>query len=249
MQFSKLGPRRVLLKPYRAAQPSPLQPTYEIEKDLPSAGREVTSRRRASPPPGSRISIAWQPRSHTNRQRQRGLHEWRLFPISRRVAGLTSAPCRSWRSMSRRAPSWAGWFWSTRLARSRSGKSYEVTGLCILHLRFRSKTCQPAPRLYVRPLALDIFISPIKSSASSVLIVIYRFRFTRFSVVRWECFVCFSGTRDGTGRILLTVVSSEIRRESSSMARHRLSACDRPVRVGGPKDGQAQPRLTAGCCG
>lgn len=58
-------------------------------------------------------------------------YEWRLFPISRRVAGLTSAPCRSWRCKSRRAASWPGWFWPTRLARSRSGKSYEATGLCI----------------------------------------------------------------------------------------------------------------------
>lgn len=89
-----------------------------------------------------RWTAQWQPRSLTNRQRQRGLHEWRLFPISRRVEGLTSAPCRSWRCMSRRAPSWAGWFWSTRLARSRSGKSYEVNGLCILNLRLRYETCR-----------------------------------------------------------------------------------------------------------
>ncbi len=174
----------------------------------------------------------------TNRQRQRGLYEWRLFPINRRVAGLTSAPCRSWRCKSRRAPSWAGWFWSTRLARSRSGKSYEVTGLCILNLRFRSKTCRPSPRLDVWPLALDIFVSPVESSASSVLIVIHRFRFRRFSVVRWEYFVCFSGTRDGAGRILsMVVVRVDCSRSTG------LSASARP------KDGQAQPRLTAGCCG
>lgn len=81
----------------------------------------------------------------TIRRRQRGLYEWRLFPISRRV--VTSAPCRSWRCKSRRALSWAGWFCSTRRARSRSGKSYEVTGLCILNLRFPSKTRRHSTRL------------------------------------------------------------------------------------------------------
>lgn len=137
----------------------------------------------------------------TIRRRQRGLYEWRLFPISRRVAGLTSAPCRSWRCKSRRAPSWAAWFWSTRLARSRSGKSYEVTGLCILNLRFRSKTRRHLDKTRCSSMALDTCVSPIESAASAVLIVIHRFRFRRFSVVRWECFVCFRGTRDGAGRI------------------------------------------------
>lgn len=142
----------------------------------------------------------------TIRRRQRGLYEWRLFPISRRVAGLTSAPCRSWRCKSRRAPSWAAWFWSTRLARSRSGKSYEVTGLCILNLRFRSKTRRHLDKTRCSSMALDTCVSPIESAASAVLIVIHRFRFRRFSVVRWECFVCFRGTRDGAGRILWMVV-------------------------------------------
>lgn len=137
----------------------------------------------------------------TIRRRQRGLYEWRLFPISRRV--VTSAPCRSWRCKSRRAPSWAGWFCSTRRARSRSGKSYEVTGLCILNLRFRSKTRRHLDKTRWSCRALDICVSLVESAASAVLIVIHRVRFRRFSVVRWECFVCFSGTRDGmTGGIV-----------------------------------------------
>jgi hypothetical protein len=139
------------------------------------------------------------------RRRQRGLYEWRMLPISRRVVGLTSAPCRSWRCKSRRAP-WAGWFWSTRLARSRSGKSYEVTGLCILNLWFRSKTHRHLDKTRFSSMALDICVSPVGSAASAVLIVIHRVRFRRFSVARWECFFCFRGMRDGAGRILWMVV-------------------------------------------
>lgn len=188
-----------------------------------------------------------------NRRRQRCLYEWRLFPISRRVAGLTSAPCRSWRCMSRRAPSWAGWFWSKRLARSRSGKSYEVTGLCILNLRFRSKTCRPSPRLDVRSLAPYIFRS-LNLPRLRFLLSYAAF----VSGVSLQCggSVSFVSAARATGRAafcggpgrLLRIQKGSRRQgceHSGAQPTHAtgLSASARP------KDGQAQPRLTAGCCG